>query len=58
MNDLLYSAAFVLCVAAFATGPLIAPTQHTPRQHQPAWALSPAQARRFARHTRQRDIRP
>ncbi|MFD0035570.1 hypothetical protein ACFVJK_46855 [Streptomyces sp. NPDC127172] len=58
MNDLLYSAGFVLGVAALSAGPLIAHTPHPTHRHRPSWAHSPTQARRIARHARQKDIRP
>lgn len=47
------SAALVLCVIAFAIGPLLAPAAETVRRRaRPAWARGTAQARRIARRTR------
>jgi hypothetical protein len=51
MNTFLDAAAFVLCVAAYSAGPLIAPTRPA-RRHTPSWAHSRTQARRIARTTR------
>lgn len=45
--------ALVLCVVAFAVGPLLAPAAETVRRRaRPAWARGQAQARRIARRTR------
>lgn len=45
--------ALVLCIVAFAAGPLIAPAAHAVRRRTaPSWARGRARARRIARRTR------
>ncbi|MEU6376771.1 hypothetical protein [Streptomyces sp. NPDC046909] len=51
------AAAFVLCVVAYAIGPLVAPAARTVR-HAPSWARGAVRARRLARRrTRPQDYR-
>lgn len=47
------AAAFVLCVIAYALGPLVAPPARAVRRRvAPSWARGRARARRFARSKR------
>ncbi len=43
------AAAFVLCVVAFAVGPLVVPAARTVRRRTPQWARGPIRARVTAR---------
>jgi hypothetical protein len=62
MNPPEAAAVFVLAITAYASGPLIAPRQRTPHptppRPTPSWARSRTEARRIARATRTRGVRP